>query len=205
MERDKPLNAVGAQSGLAVGSGKVVWIFGLSGAGKSTLADALGRRLRAEGLVVRLLDGDDLRSGLSRDLGFSDRDRAENIRRAAEVAKLFAQAGVVTICSFITPLRAHRALAREIVSAAGWIGVYAAASYEICARRDLKGLYARAAAGALSSFTGRDSLFEPPAADEDVLALATGSESPADSSARLEAAVLTQLGRGPGRTLATSG
>lgn len=198
MKRDKQPKAVGAQAGLAAGTGKVIWIFGLSGAGKSTLAGALGRRLRAEGFVVRLLDGDDLRAGLSRDLGFSDRDRAENIRRAAEVAKLFAQAGVVTICSFITPLRAHRALAREIVPAAAWLGIYAAAPFEICARRDPKGLYARAAAGALTSFTGRDSLFEPPAADEDVLVLATGSESPADSAARLEGFVLTQLGRGVG-------
>jgi adenylylsulfate kinase len=177
--------------------GTVVWIFGLSGAGKSTLASALEQRLRADGCFTRSLDGDDLRSRLNRDLGFGDRDRAENIRRAAEVARLLAREGGVTICSFITPLRVHRAMARDIVSTASWLGVYAAAPYEICARRDPKGLYARALAGALPSFTGRDSVFEPPTVDEGALVIPTGSETPAESTARLYAYVSQRIGRGP--------
>src|SRR5476649_815475 len=95
--------------------GRVLWLYGLSGSGKSTLAVALERRLHAEGFTTHLLDGDNVRTGLNRDLGFGDADRAENIRRVAEVAKLFASAGVVVICAFITPLRAHRQLARGII------------------------------------------------------------------------------------------
>ncbi len=174
-------------------AGKVIWLYGLSGSGKSTLGEALERKLRAENYVTQILDGDVLRRGLNRDLGFSEKDRSENIRRAAELAKLFTHAGVVTICSFITPLRAHRALAREIISAQDLIEVYINASYATCALRDPKGLYARAAAGQLTSFTGRDSAFEPPIAREASLVLSTENTTPADSLATLHTFVSRAL------------
>ena len=174
-------------------SGKVIWLYGLSGAGKSTLGEALERQLRAENYVTQILDGDVLRRGLNRDLGFSEKDRTENIRRAAELAKLFAHAGVVTICSFITPLRAHRALAREIISPPDLIEVYVEASYATCAQRDPKGLYVRAAAGQITSFTGRDSAFEPPIAGEASLVLSTENATPAASLATLHAFVSRAL------------
>lgn len=175
--------------------GKVIWLYGLSGAGKSTLAVALERQLAAENYVTHLLDGDNLRLGLNRDLGFTDKDRAENIRRVAEVAKLFAHAGIVTICSFITPLRTHRALAREIISPADLIDVHIAASYAACARRDPKGLYAKAAAGNLPGFTGRDSTFEPPADGEASLILGTETSTPEESLRQLHTFVAAELKR----------
>lgn len=177
--------------------GKVIWLYGLSGAGKSTLAVALERQLAAENYVTQLLDGDTLRLGLNRDLGFVDTDRAENIRRVAEVAKLFAHAGIVTICSFITPLRAHRALAREIISPADLIEVHIAASYAACARRDPKGLYAKAAAGNLPGFTGRDSAFEPPTPAEPTLILGTETSTPEESLLQLHTFVAARLKSGP--------
>jgi adenylylsulfate kinase len=147
--------------------GQVIWLYGLSGSGKSTLAIALERQFHAEGFATQLLDGDNIRTGLNRGLGFSDSDRTENIRRIAEVAKLFAHAGIVTLCSFITPLRAHRDLARSIIGADDLLEVYVKASFETCARRDPKGLYAKAAAGGVGQFTGKDSSFEEPLAAND--------------------------------------
>jgi adenylylsulfate kinase len=174
---------------------KVIWLYGLSGAGKSTLAVALERQLAAETYMTQLLDGDNLRLSLNRDLGFDDASRAENIRRVAEVAKLFAHTGIVTICSFITPLRAHRALAREIITPADLIEVHVAASYAACARRDPKGLYAKAAAGNLPGFTGRDSTFEPPAAGEASLILNTETSTPDESFRQLHTFIAAQLKR----------
>lgn len=142
--------------------GLVVWLYGLSGSGKSTLARLLERQLHDEGRLVKVLDGDNLRTGLNRDLGFSDDDRLENIRRVAEVAKLFAQGGVVTLASFITPSERLRALARGIIGSDDLLEVYVAASYGACAERDPKGLYAKVAAGEVASFTGKDSAFEAP-------------------------------------------
>jgi len=141
---------------------RVVWLYGLPGSGKSTLAAALERRLHAEGFTTHLLDGDNLRAGLNRDLGFSEADRAENIRRAAEVAKLLVQAGIVVVCAFITPRRVLRELARGIVGADDFLEVYVEASVETCARRDPKGLYAGAGRGEIRRFTGHDAAFEPP-------------------------------------------
>jgi adenylylsulfate kinase len=170
--------------------GRVIWLYGLSGSGKSTLAIALERRLHAEGIATHLLDGDNVRVGLNRDLGFTDADRSENIRRIAEVAKLFVQAGVVVIASFITPQRAHRELARSIIGAGDFIEIYIAASFETCAKRDPKGLYAKAKAGGVQQFTGKDSSFEPPTA-EDIDALTIDTEAgPAEASlAQLHSAV----------------
>lgn len=157
--------------------GQVIWLYGLSGSGKSTLAIALERRLHAEGFATQLLDGDNIRTGLNRGLGFSDADRAENIRRIAEVAKLHAHAGLVTICSFITPLRSLRALARDIIGSADLLEVYVKASFAACEQRDPKGLYAKAAAGGVGRFTGKDSAFEEPQAAGPDLPAASAAEA----------------------------
>lgn len=169
-----------------------VWLFGISGAGKSTLAAGLDDRLHAAGFTTLRFDGDDVRAGLNRDLGFSDADRTENIRRVAEVARLSVNAGLVTICSFITPLRAQRELARGILGA-DLVLVHAAATYAECAQRDPKGLYARAAAGQVPQFTGRDSVFEEPAGAESAIVIPTATETPEQSVARLLAHVLPRL------------
>jgi adenylylsulfate kinase len=142
--------------------GHVFWFYGLSGSGKSTLANALERELADLGYVTKILDGDNIRSRLNADLGFSDQDRQENIRRIAEVARLFLDAGIIVITSFITPKRELRAKAREIVGQEDFTPVYIEASFETCAGRDVKGLYAKAAAGAVKHFTGKDSSFEAP-------------------------------------------
>jgi len=172
---------------------RVIWLYGLSGSGKSTLANGLERRLWADGFATHLLDGDNVRAGLNRDLGFSDADRAENIRRVAEVAKLFVQAGVVVIAAFITPQRALRQMARQIVGAEDFLEIYVAASFEACARRDPKGLYAKAGAGKVAQFTGRDSAFEPPAPGEAALVIDTEAGPPEQSLEQLRAFVLPRL------------
>lgn len=174
--------------------GRVIWLYGLSGSGKSTLAIALERRLHAEGITTHLLDGDNVRTGLNRDLGFTDADRAENIRRIAEVAKLFVQAGVVVIASFITPQRAHRQLARSIIGADDFLEVYIAASFETCAKRDPKGLYAKASAGGVKQFTGKDSSFETPTAEDiEALTINTEAGTAADSLLQLHAVVSPRI------------
>ncbi|MBP7143009.1 MAG: adenylyl-sulfate kinase [Opitutaceae bacterium] len=172
---------------------RVIWLFGLSGSGKSTLANALERSLADQGVITHLLDGDNLRIGLNKGLGFSDADRSEGLRRAAEVAGLFVQAGVVTICSFITPLRSQRETARKILGNEDFLPIYVKASFETCARRDPKGLYARAARGEVAQFTGRDSAFEEPLAEESVFVIDTEMEAPNASLARLLAHVYPRL------------
>lgn len=142
--------------------GIVLWLYGLSGSGKSTLANALERRLHREGFCTNILDGDNIRTGLNSDLGFSDDDRTENIRRIAEVAKLFLNAGIVTITAFITPGEALRQTARDIVGVDDFVEVFVKCSFQKCAERDTKGLYAKALSGKLKNFTGRDSNFEEP-------------------------------------------
>ena len=151
-----------AKEALLGQSGAVIWMYGLSGSGKSTLANLLERRLHGDGRLVKVLDGDNIRSGLNRNLGFSDEDRLENIRRVSEVAKLFAECGVITITSFITPNNELRRLAREIIGEADLLEVYVKASFETCQIRDPKGLYAKVAAGEVKQFTGKDSAFEEP-------------------------------------------
>ncbi|MDA7524771.1 adenylyl-sulfate kinase [Verrucomicrobia bacterium] len=142
--------------------GYVIWLYGLSGAGKSTLAIALEKALHQKGIMTQLLDGDNIRSGLNKNLGFSDEDRIENIRRIAEVAKLFAHAGIVTIASFITPKKELRTLAREVVGESDFRAVFVTCSFETCEQRDVKGLYAKARVGKIKDFTGKDSSFEAP-------------------------------------------
>ena len=148
--------------------GAVLWLYGLSGSGKSTIANLAERALSQEGRFTTILDGDNLRSGLNRNLGFSDDDRAENIRRNAEVARLFAEQGIITFVSVITPRRDLRALARGIIGE-DFREVFVKAGYATCAERDPKGLYARAEAGQIEQFTGRDSEFEEPGAEAELV------------------------------------
>ena len=141
---------------------RVLWMTGLSGSGKSTIARLLEKRLYAEGVLTKLLDGDNLRTGLNKNLGFSESDRTENIRRVAETAKLFLDSGVVVICSFVSPTREIRAMAREIIGTNDFLEVLVDASFDECARRDVKGLYKKALNGEIKDFTGLDAPFEKP-------------------------------------------
>jgi bifunctional enzyme CysN/CysC len=141
---------------------RVVWFTGLSGSGKSTIANLLEKRITAEGKHTYILDGDNVRHGLNKDLGFTDEDRVENIRRVAEVAKLMADAGLIVLVSFISPFKNERRLAREVAGDIQFIEAYVNTPLEVCAQRDPKGLYARAKAGEIKNFTGLDSPFEAP-------------------------------------------
>lgn len=145
--------------------GCVVWFTGLSGSGKSTIANAVETRLNSEGLLTYMLDGDNIRKGINSDLGFSDEDRNENIRRISQIAALFADCGVITLVSFISPFRAMREAARALLPDGSFFEIYVKADYETCAKRDPKGLYKKD----IKSFTGRDSGYEAPLSCELVL------------------------------------
>lgn len=140
----------------------VIWLTGLSGAGKSSIANALELALCNEGRHTYLLDGDNVRLGLCHDLGFSNKDRIENIRRISEVAKLFIDAGLIVITAFISPFKRDRALAREVIGAENFIEVFIDTPLNECERRDPKGLYKKARQGLIANFTGIDSAYEPP-------------------------------------------
>jgi adenylylsulfate kinase len=142
----------------------VIWLTGLSGSGKSTLADALEKELIGKGRHTYLLDGDNVRLGLCKDLGFSDKDREENIRRVSEVARLFVDAGLIVITSFISPFQKDRELAKKVIGEDYFIEVYISTPIEECERRDPKGLYKKARSGLIKCFTGIDSPYEPPTA-----------------------------------------
>lgn len=142
--------------------GVVLWLTGLSGSGKSTLARGLEQWLHQKGILTQVLDGDNVRTGINNNLGFSDADRTENIRRIAEVAKLFVQCGIVTICSFVSPTIAIREQAKQIIGDADFLEIYINAPLEVCEERDVKGLYKKARAGAIPDFTGISSPFEAP-------------------------------------------
>ena len=144
----------------------IVWFTGLSGSGKSTVANLIEKRLTAEGRHAYILDGDNVRHGLNKDLGFTDEARVENIRRVAEVARLMADAGLIVLVSFISPFRNERRLAREIAGDMQFTEVYVDTPLEVCEARDPKGLYARARRGEIKNFTGIDSPFEAPEAPE---------------------------------------
>ncbi|HVI57608.1 MAG TPA: adenylyl-sulfate kinase, partial [Luteimonas sp.] len=148
---------------------RCVWFTGLSGAGKSTIANLVERGLLARGCHTYLLDGDNVRHGLNRDLGFTDADRVENLRRVAEVARLMTDAGLVVLVSFISPFRAERAAARALFGAGEFVEAYVATPLAEAERRDVKGLYAKARRGELPHFTGIDSPYEVPEAPELVL------------------------------------
>jgi bifunctional enzyme CysN/CysC len=140
----------------------IVWLTGLSGAGKSTIANIVERQLHAAGHHTMLLDGDNLRHGLNRDLGFTEADRVENVRRVGEVAKLLVDAGLIVLCSFISPYRAEREMVRRLVPDGEFVEVFVDTPIDECARRDPKGLYAKAKAGKIKNFTGFDAPYEPP-------------------------------------------
>ncbi len=162
--------------------GLVVWLCGLSGSGKSTIANSVERVLHRQGRFSIILDGDNLRAGLNANLGFSDDDRLENIRRIAETAKTLAENGVITLVSAITPRGLHRDLARGILGR-DFVEVYVKARFETCAARDPKGLYAKARNGQIANFTGKDSAFEAPANPD--LVLDTESSSVEDCAFEL--------------------
>lgn len=171
----------------------VFWLFGLSGAGKSTLADGLSRDLLSEhGEKVLRLDGDRLRSGLCSGLGFSDADRTENLRRAGQVARLGIESGLVVVAAFITPQIIQRSTIESIIGAAAVSFVYIDADLATCQRRDVKGLYAGAATGAVRQMTGVSARFEPPLSPP-ALWLQTGSETPEQSLAKLKFFVRQKL------------
>jgi adenylylsulfate kinase len=139
-----------------------IWMTGLSGSGKSTIAIGLERKLYQNGILTAILDGDNVRSGINNNLGFSDEDRTENIRRIAEINKLFLQNGVVTINSFVSPTKDIRNLAKAIIGEQDFFEVYINASFDECAKRDVKGLYKKALNGEIKNFTGLDAPFEEP-------------------------------------------
>lgn len=153
----------------------VLWLTGYSGAGKSTLAHALERRLYERNCATFVLDGDNVRHGLCADLGFSQLDREENIRRVGEMAKLFTEAGVIAITAFISPFVADRARVRALLPAGEFVEVYCRCALETCEERDVKGLYAKARQGLISDFTGISSPYEPPVNPE--LVVDTGTDS----------------------------
>ncbi|MCO4850889.1 adenylyl-sulfate kinase [Bacillus vallismortis] len=147
----------------------ILWLTGLSGSGKSTIANAAARELFEQGYQVIVLDGDNIRHGLNKDLGFSDEDRKENIRRIGEVAKLFVQQGTIVITAFISPFREDREQVRQLVEAGEFNEVYIKCDLDICEQRDPKGLYKKARNGDIPFFTGIDSPYEEPEAPELVL------------------------------------
>ena len=157
----------------------ILWFTGLSGAGKSTLANAVNQALFKRGVATYVLDGDNVRHGLCKDLGFSDADREENIRRIGEVAKLFLDAGVIVLTAFVSPFRADRDKARDLVESGDFIEIHCAADLAVCESRDPKGLYAKARAGQIKEFTGISSPYEAPENAE--LAIDTGSQDLSES------------------------
>ncbi len=171
--------------------GLAVWMCGLSGSGKSTIANAAERVLHQQGRFTVILDGDNLRTGLNAGLGFSDEERLENIRRIAEVAKILVENGAIVFISAITPRGELRDLARGIVGEKNLFEVYVQASYQACEKRDVKGLYAKAARGEIQHFTGKDGSFEPPH-DPD-LTLATEILSIEDAAIELIEAILPRI------------
>lgn len=145
---------------------KVIWFTGLSGSGKSTIAQHLERQLFTRGFFAQVLDGDNIRSGINNNLSFSEEDRRENIRRIAEVSRLFIQSGILTINSFISPTIAIRQMAKDIIGPDDFIEIYVNAPLEVCENRDVKGLYKKARSGAIKGFTGIDAPYEAPVAPD---------------------------------------
>ena len=171
--------------------GVMLWFTGLSGSGKSTVAVALERELHRRGRLCRLLDGDNIRTGINAGLGFSADDRRENIRRIAEVGKLFVDTGVITLAAFVSPTEELRTLARDIIGAADFKEIFVATPLEECERRDVKGLYARARRGEVKNFTGISAPFEAP--QSPALVLDT-TDTPVEESVGKVLALLEEAG-----------
>ncbi|WP_406629411.1 adenylyl-sulfate kinase [Ornithobacterium rhinotracheale] len=163
--------------------GKVFWFSGLSGSGKSSLANLLEVELHQKGFKTYVLDGDNIRFGLNKDLGFSAEDRKENLRRIGEVAKLFVDAGVIVLAAFITPYEAERESLRQIVGENDFVHIFVDCPVEVCAQRDVKGLYEKAKKGEIKNFTGVSAPFEIPAQND--LIIKTDTETPAESLKKL--------------------
>jgi adenylylsulfate kinase len=142
-------------------SAKLIWLTGYSGSGKSTIANGIEKALFAKGYFVQVLDGDNIRSGICNNLGFSEEDRMENIRRISEVAKLFVNAGIITVCSFVSPTESIRQVAADVLGE-NYVSVFIDTPLELCEKRDVKGLYKKARAGEIKNFTGIDAPFEAP-------------------------------------------
>ena len=171
--------------------GLMVWFTGLSGSGKSTIAIALERELQKRGLLCRILDGDNIRSGINNNLGFSPEDRIENIRRIAEVGKLFVDTGIITIAAFISPNNELREMASRIIGKDDFVEVYVSTPIEECERRDVKGLYAKARRGEIKEFTGISAPFEAP--EYPALSLDTSKLSLEESVNRLLELILPKI------------
>lgn len=171
--------------------GLVVWMTGLSGSGKSTIAIALERELHQRGRFCAVLDGDNVRSGINSNLGFSDADRMENIRRIAEVAKLFVQNGAIVICCFVSPTVAIREQAKAIIGEGDFIEAFIDTPLEVCESRDVKGLYAKARAGEVKDFTGISAPFEAPPAP--AIRITTAGRSEEASTAELLNFILPRI------------
>ncbi|MNK41464.1 Adenylyl-sulfate kinase [compost metagenome] len=181
---DRP-SCISGQNGL------VIWLFGLSGSGKTTISTLLSEKLKLAGFFSVALDGDALREGINKDLGFSEQDRTENIRRAAEIAKLMLNNNIITICSFITPMSAQRTLAAEIIGER-YFEVFIDCPLNICQERDVKGLYKDANQNLISNFTGVSAKFEP--SSNANLILKTNTESAVESMERLFNEIKLRIG-----------
>jgi bifunctional enzyme CysN/CysC len=173
----------GARSRLKRQRPAAVWFTGLSGAGKSTIANLVEAQLHAKGVHTMLLDGDNIRHTLNRDLGFTDTDRVENIRRVGEVARLMTEAGLIVLCSFISPFRADRKMVRDLIGTDAFFEVFVDTPLAQCIARDPKGLYRRALAGEIKYFTGVDQVYEAPAQPE--VHLHSGEEAPEIGAERI--------------------
>jgi adenylyl-sulfate kinase len=170
---------------------KVIWFTGLSGSGKTTLATFLKQHLKSQGINCSLLDGDVIRKGLNKDLGFTDADRRENIRRIGEVSKILIDSGVVVLSAFISPFEADRAMVRDIVGDTNMIEVFVDCPLEVCEQRDTKGLYKKARSGQLTNFTGISSPYERPSKPD--LVIATGQLSVAKSVETLVTTLMPKI------------
>jgi adenylylsulfate kinase len=170
---------------------KVLWIYGLSGSGKTTIAIALEKALHDRGFLTQILDGDNIRSGINNNLGFSAEDRAENLRRIAEVNKLFFNCGVIAINCFISPLKENREMVKQIIGDDDFIEIFVDTPLEICEQRDVKGLYQKARSGKIKNFSGIDAPFENP--DNPNIRVQTENISPEGAVAQILEVILPRL------------
>lgn len=177
--------------------GIMIWFTGLSGSGKSTLAIALERELYKQGILCRILDGDNIRSGINNNLGFSEADRTENIRRIAEVSKLFVDCAIVTIAAFISPTNAIRQMAAGIIGEDDFLEIYVSTPISECERRDIKGLYAKARRGEIKDFTGISSPFEAP--EKPFISIDTSKQPLEESVKLLLEAIIPRISYSPGQ------